>query len=145
MRNLLTGYLAEKKLRRTEERYMIFQNICSFPGHFDVCMLHQQLEDNNYHVSKATLYNTLEILVDAGLIVRHQINTKIVQYELRKLADTHLHLICTKCGAVRELRDSTLKTDVDNLKIARFTPEYCSLYIYGLCSKCKYRMQRSGR
>ena len=59
-----------------------------------------------------------------------------------KLAETHLHLICMKCGAIRELKDATLKKDVGALKISRFTPEYHALYIYGLCSKCKYRLQR---
>lgn len=142
MRNKLTVYLTEKKLRKTEERYTIFEHICAFPGHFDMCMLYEVLENNNFHVSKATLYNTLEVLVDAGLIVRHQVNAMPVQYELKMLADTHLHLICTRCGTIRELRDNTLRTDVDNLKIPRFTPEFYSLYIYGLCSKCKFRMQQ---
>ena len=96
----------------------------------------------NFHVSRATLYNTLEVLVDSALIVRHQLMSQSVQYELRILAETHSHLICTKCGAIRELKDATLKKDVDGLKISRFSPEYHALYIYGVCSKCKYRLQR---
>mgnify|MGYP000783883496 CR=1 FL=1 len=72
----------------------------------------------NFHVSRATVYNTVDVLVDSGLIVRHQLTAQAVQYELRMLAETHLHLI------------------------SRFTPEYHALYIYGLCSKCKYRLQR---
>lgn len=39
IRALFTEYLTEKKLRKTEERYAIFKEICAFPGHFDVCML----------------------------------------------------------------------------------------------------------
>ena len=131
MQDLFTRYLAEKKLRKTEERYAILECICSFPGHFDMCLLHQKLEEMNFHVSRAT-----------GLIVRHQLTAQAVQYELRMLAETHLHLICMKCGAIRELKDATLKKDVGALKISRFTPEYHALYIYGLCSKCKYRLQR---
>ncbi len=92
---------------------------------------------------RATLYNTLDVLVDAGLVVRHQITVQSVQYELRIYADTHLHLVCTRCGAIRELRNSTLKADMRNLKVSRFTPEYYCLYIYGLCSKCKFKLQRS--
>ena len=120
MQDLFTRYLAEKKLRKTEERYAILECICSFPGHFDMCLLHQKLEEMNFHVSRATVYNTVDVLVDSGLIVRHQL----------------------KCGAIRELKDATLKKDVGALKISRFTPEYHALYIYGLCSKCKYRLQR---
>lgn len=142
MRELLTVYLTEKKLRKTEERYTILKHICAFPGHFDICMLLEVLEKDNFHVSKATLYNTLEMLADAGLVVRHQVNPMPVQYELKILADTHLHLICTRCGMIRELRDNALKSDVDNLKISRFTPEFYCLYIYGLCSKCKYKSRQ---
>ena len=143
IRALFTEYLTEKKLRKTEERYTIFKEICAFPGHFDVCMLSDRLEQDNFHVSKATLYNTLDVLVDAGLVVRHQITVQSVQYELRIYADTHLHLVCTRCGAIRELRNSTLKADMRNLKVSRFTPEDYCLYIYGLCSKCEFKQQWS--
>lgn len=142
MLDLFTEYLTEKRLRKTEERYAIFKQICAFPGHFDMCMLLDQLEQGHFHVSKATLYNTLEVLVDAGLVVRHQLGTQAVQYELRIFADTHLHLVCTRCGTVRELRNGTLKADLKNLKVARFTPEYYCLYIYGLCSKCKFKLRK---
>ena len=121
MQDLFTRYLAEKKLRKTEERYAILECICSFPGHFDMCLLHQKLEEMNFHVSRATVYNTVDVLVDSGLIVRHQLTAQAVQYELRMLAETHLHLICMKCGAIRELKDATLKKDVGALKISRFT------------------------
>lgn len=142
MQDLFTSYLVEKKLRKTEERYAIFQCICGFPGHFDVDGLYQKLEETHFHVSKSTLYNTVEVLVDGGLLVRHPLNGQAVQYELRALADTHLHLICTRCGMIRELKNDVLEQEVANLKISRFTPQYHALYIYGLCSKCKYRLQR---
>ena len=59
-------------------------------------------------------------MVDSGLIVRHQLTAQAVQYELRMLAETHLHLICMKCGAIREQKDATLKKDVGALKIFAF-------------------------
>lgn len=143
MQTLFAEYLTEKRLRRTEERYTIFEHICTFPGHFDIGMLYEKLEDNHFHVSKATLYNTLEVLVDARLVVRHQVTSKSVQYELRVWADRHLHLICTQCGTIREVDLDVLKADLDRMKLTRFTPEFYCLYIYGLCSKCKYKLQRS--
>lgn len=143
MQALFTDYLTGKRLRRTEERSTIFEYICTFPGHFDIGMLHEKLESSHFHVSKATLYNTLEVLVDARLVVRHQVTSKSVQYELRIWADRHLHLICTQCGSIREVDLDALKTDLDSMKLTRFTPEFYCLYIYGLCSKCKYKLQRS--
>ena len=104
--------------------------------------LQEKLEEANFHVSRATLYNTLDVLEDGGLIVRHQLNAQSVQYELRALAETHLHLVCMKCGAIREMKDNVLKKDVNNLKISRFTQEFHALYIYGICSKCKFKLQQ---
>lgn len=142
MREQLTRYLAEKKLRKTEERYAILDCIFQISGHFDMCMLHQRLEELGFHVSRATVYNTLDVLEDCGLILRHQFMTQAVQYELRSLAETHAHLICTKCGSVRELKEGMVKDSIDALKIARFHPEYHTLYIYGICGKCKKRYLR---
>ncbi len=143
MRELFTEYLTERKLRKTEERYTIFKEICDFPGHFDVPALSEKLERNNFHVSKATLYNTLDVLVDAGLVVRHQWNAQPVQYELRIYAETHAHLICRKCGMIRELRNGAFTASARGMKISRFTPEYYCLYIYGICSKCRFKERES--
>ena len=81
MKQSFTEYLTEKKLRKTEERYAIFECICRFAGHFDMYSLQEKLEEANFHVSRATLYNTLDVLDDGGLIVRHQLNAQSVQYE----------------------------------------------------------------
>lgn len=147
MEVLLTAYLTEHKLRKTEERYRILKSICSLPNHFDVGMIHQQMEEERFRVSKATLYNTIDVLTSAGLIVRHQVSTSVIEYELRVLADTHLHLVCTKCGVLRELKKSALNTNLNSLKVSRFTPEFYSLYVYGVCSKCKYksRIQKTNK
>jgi Fur family ferric uptake transcriptional regulator len=142
IRESFSDYLTENKLRKTEERYTIFDEICAFPGHFDICMLHQKLNNTKYHVSKATLYNTLKVLIDAGLVVRHQMDSKSVQYELKKKAETHLHLVCTQCNSVRDIKSpASLTANVKALK-KRFTPEYFSLYVYGMCDKCRNRMQK---
>ncbi len=141
MREIFTEYLNSKNLRKTEERYRIFEHVCDFPGHFDIDMLHDRLKEEKYHVSKATVYNTLEVIVDAGLLVPHQISSRAVQYELKYLADTHQHLICTKCGTIREIRTQTLKADLKKLKISRFSAEFYCLYVYGVCSKCTYKMR----
>ncbi len=135
-----TDYMSVKKMRKTEERYAIFECICHSSGHFDVNSISEKLEETNFHVSKATLYNTLDVLLDAGLVVRHQFGSS-VEYELRSLADTHLHLVCTRCGAIREMKDSTLRKEVGRLRTPRFTPEFHALYIYGICSKCTFKMR----
>ncbi len=132
-----TNYLKEKKLRKTEERITILEKICSFPGYFDIGTLHEKLSETRFHVSTATLYNTLEVFIEAGLVIRHQMNSNPVQYELRILAETHLHLICMKCGALREIKNNQFRNTTAGLKTSRFTPEFFLLYMYGVCSICK--------
>ncbi|MDL2222384.1 transcriptional repressor [Parabacteroides sp. OttesenSCG-928-N08] len=144
IREQFLGFLLRKRLRKTEERYRILDTVLSFSGHFDIDTLQEALirSDEKFRISKATLYNTLDLFVDAGILVPHQITSRAVQYELKILADTHQHLICTKCGVIREVKTQTLHlTDLKKLKITRFTPEFYCLYVYGICSKCAYRMR----
>lgn len=144
IRAKFVNYLEEKKLRKTAERFAILDCIFQIAGHFDMCMLHQRLEKLGFHVSRATVYNTLEVLEDCGLIMRHQFMTQAAQYELRFLAETHAHAICTRCGNVRELiEEEGLKRSIDTLKITRFHSEFHALYIYGICTKCRKRAQRT--
>jgi Fur family ferric uptake transcriptional regulator len=130
-------YLNRKKLRKTEERVAILEKICSFPGCFDLVLLQEKLTEMKFHVSKATLYNTLDVFTDANLIIRHQTNSKFIQYELRVLAESRLHQICMKCGEIRELKNSQLKSTAARWKTTRFTAEFFLFYTYGICYKCK--------
>lgn len=140
IRDAFTRYMTEKSLRKTTERYMILEHICQIRDHFDVEMLRQRLEEHNFHVSRACLYNTIELLMDAGLVVRYQFTSQLVQYELKVLASTHHHVICSYCGAVKEIKNDRISNDIANQRITKFTYEYHSLYMYGMCSKCKFRL-----
>lgn len=131
-----TTYLTAKKLRKTEERATILEKICTFAGYFDIGMLHEKLAETRFHVSKATLYNTLDVLIEAGLVIRHQPNSNSVQYELRILAESHIHVICLKCGLLRGIKNNQFR-NINGLKVSRFTPEFFLHYSYGICSKCK--------
>lgn len=143
LKEMLTTYLSSQKLRKTDERYAIFEQICLFPSHFDICMLHGQLKQTNFRVSKATLYNTLDILLAADLIVKHPFTEKSAQYELKARAEAHFHLICLLCGSIREICNTSVNVDIKNMKISRFTPMSSILYIYGVCNKCKNKVQKN--
>jgi Fur family ferric uptake transcriptional regulator len=153
-----SAYLESKKekdkgRRKTEVRFAILSEICGFPKHFDMDMLQNKLNDNKFHVSKATLYNTLNVLIDAGLVVRHQFDAGLVvhrphqspipaQYELRKKAETHQHFICTQCHRVREIKKPHPVENNFNTSKNRLAPEYVSVCVYGLCGRCRSKTQR---
>jgi len=140
IQEVFTRYLTEKSLRKTTERLTILEHICHIKGHFDVEMLRQRLEEHNFHVSRASIYNTIELLMDAHLVVRHQFSTQLVQYELKILATTHYHIVCCYCDTIKEIKSDKCSKEIANLKISKFTYEHHSLFIYGMCSKCKFRL-----
>jgi Fur family ferric uptake transcriptional regulator len=91
----------------------------------------------DYRVSLATVYNTLELLLECKLIIKHQLGGQFAQYEKAFGNNTHHHLICTNCGKVREFSDKQLRISIQSRKFAHFYTSHYSLYVYGYCSKCK--------
>ena len=136
VKQILTDYLQKNGHRKTPERYAILDTIYSIQGHFDIDTLYHFMEDEgNFRVSRATLYNTIILLMDANLVIRHQFGSSS-QYERAYKNGTHHHMICTDCGIVTEFEDEKLKQAIVETKLKRFTTTHYSLYIYGMCSKC---------
>lgn len=133
-----TDYLVQHKHRRTPERYAILEHIYSTVGHFDMDSLYRSMIEVNFRVSRATLYNTIILLLDCGLVVKHQFGDNIAKYERAYGNENHDHIICTICGKVWESKNGNLFTPAQQKKIKKFTVLYYSMYIYGICSKCSH-------
>ncbi len=131
-----TDYLTAKKCRKTPERYAILDLIYSKSGHFDMDSLYEAMNEQNFRVSRATLYNTMQLLLDCKLVLKHQFGSNQSYYERAYNNDFHHHLICNQCGSVQEYKDPEMKEVIQNKKIKRFTPTLYSLYIFGICGKC---------
>lgn len=134
-------WLEQKKLRKTPERFAILKMAWTLPGHFGVDVLHAALEQTRYHVSRATVYNTVSLLEDCGVLRRHQIGGES-KYEVG--GQNHLHLICNRCGKIIEEKASS---DISSLlapcRYADFTPAYLTAYIYGVCASCAAKARES--
>lgn len=136
VRQIFTEYLHVHEHRKTPERYAILDTIYSIDGHFDIEMLYSLMENQEkFRVSRATLYNTILLLMNAGLVVKHQFGSSS-QYEKSYSRTTHHHQICTQCGQVTEFSNEELQQAIEQTKLKRFHLSHYSLYIYGLCSKC---------
>lgn len=130
-------------MRRTPERFAILNTIYSINGHFDVdYLLDLMLNQEKFRVSRATLYNTVNLLESARLVIRHQIGDK-AQFEKCYNAEAHHHLICTRCGKVTELHDDALQKAIMAAPARKFDISYYSLYMYGLCPKCQRAQKKA--
>ncbi len=132
-----TEYLTYRKHRKTSERYAILDHIYTIKGHFNMDSLFNSMLGASFRVSRSTLYNTIELLLDCGLVVKHQFGANASQYERAYGNENHDHIICIDCGEVRESR-SNLISDAQLKKIKKFKVSYYSMYIYGVCSKCSH-------
>lgn len=127
------NYLKINHKRCTVERIEILKCAMSAHGHFDVGGLYAMLEKDLYHVSLATVYNTVDLLFECGLLRRHHFSDGIAKYEF--VNGSHTHLVCTMCGKVREVEaDAEIKR-----KYRGFKPQYTSTYVYGVCSNCAHK------
>lgn len=140
-----TNYLTLHKHRKTPERYAILDYIYSCKGHFDMDSLYKAMQEESLRVSRATLYNTIELLLDCGLVVKHQFGANVSQYERAYGFENHDHLICLTCGEVKESKNSNFFTPSQQKKIKRFKVSYYSMYIYGVCTKCEKQKKEEAK
>ena len=134
VKQILTDHLEVKQLRKTAERFAILDEVYSITGHFDIETLYVHMKNKKYQVSRATLYNTVEVLLECNLIIKHQFGKNQAMYEKAYMYRQHDHLICQDCEHVFEFCDPRLQ-QIQQMagEILKFDIDRHSLTLYGKC------------
>lgn len=141
VREILDSYLELNNHRRTPERYAILDAVYQMEGHFSLEELSCKLENDNFRVSRATLYNAMKLFIELRLVIRHRFIGQ-TKYEACYNNEDHIHQVCTVCGKVTEVVSDDISDSISNTRLRRFRKDGFTLYIYGICSNCQSRMSR---
>ncbi|WP_457622684.1 Fur family transcriptional regulator [Persephonella sp.] len=132
-------YIKKSGLKYTPQREAIFRKIISTKGHFEIEDLVHKIKTKNMSVSRATVYRTLNILKEMGLV------NEVIKYGNKTiyevaLKEHHDHLICKKCGKIIEFHSDEIEKLQDKIcNKYDFKPEFHRLEIFGICKECRQK------
>ena len=143
VKKVFSEYLRKHSLKITPERVTIIDEINIINQHFDPDMLLFKLKNRNLKVSRATIYRTLDLLVDCGLVMKNVLGNSTVLYEKKYDTQVHDHFLCQSCGEIIEFYDKDLKiihqklSQEHNLMVTDYTHQ-----VFGICGRCRAKNEK---
>ena len=135
VKKILDKHLELKGQRKTPERYAIINEIYSFRHHFDADELYSQMINKKYRVSRATIYNTLDLLVSLELVTRHVFKDNLAKFEKSFGFMQHDHIILDNDEIIEfcDPRIQSIKNTLEEMFDVKIKNH--SLYFFGKKNK----------
>ena len=144
-RDIFRKYLERRGLKLTAERQALFDELFARHEHFEADELLVRLRAKHKKISRATIYRTLDLLVESGIVGRVRIGETGYRYERLRAGEHHDHLICNECGRVIEFFEPRIESLQDEVcEQYGFLPLSHSHQMRGICRQCRPRVQREG-
>src|SRR3990172_7890765 len=134
---IFRNFLGEKKLKLTKERIAVLKEVFAFHGHFEPEHLYFRIKDSGLKASRASVYRTLNLLVESGLVEKVTRTEKGNVYEHTFGHSHHDHMICDACGLIIEFYSEKLENLQDEVcEKNGFSWTSHTLEIRGHCERC---------
>lgn len=135
---IFESYLKAEGFKLTAERRSILEEICESDEHFEASDLWVRLRQRGVRVSKATIYRTLPLLVKSGLLRDSVSIEKRSYYESMYGREHHEHMVCIKCGRIKEFSSPVIEKLQDKICAAhKFKAISHRLMVMGYCHNCQ--------
>jgi Fur family transcriptional regulator, ferric uptake regulator len=144
-RDIFRKYLVRHGLKLTAERQAVFDELFARHEHLEADEILVRLRGKGKKISRATIYRTLELLFDSGIVGRVRTGETGYRYERLRAGEHHDHLICNECGRVIEFFEPRIENLQDEVcDRYGFLPISHSHQMRGICRQCRPRALRSG-
>lgn len=137
---ILSAYLEHSNSRNTPERVAVLKAVYGFKTHFTIQELMNRMADQDFTVSRGTIYNAIRLFIRLNLVVCHRLNDGLRYEACGDIGGCKR--ICTVCGKEEDVKMTGLDTLVDRTRLTRFRKERYTLFIYGVCSSCQATLTR---
>jgi len=139
----LVDFLRKEGYRVTSERFEVLDAVNTTTGHFDADELFLKLKKDGSKVSRATVYNTLDVLEECQLVFKTRLKDHGSRYEKAFGRSHHDHLVCIDCGNIIEFINKDIEAAQQNIaRKFKFLLVSHSHQIFGLCSECQRNNSR---
>lgn len=146
LRRDLSSYMVKRGLRSTEQRRLIIDALFDAGDHVTIDGLLRQVRAVDARVGYATVYRTMKLLAESGVVQEHKFGDGFTRYELSDEDAHHDHLICLECGKITEFEEPSIEELQERVATRYgFLVKQHKHELYGVCAECQRKMSKKRR